>query len=108
MLKGKRMHSIKQALCLLAGFGILAGRLSGALGYSHAESVDELFEQAIDARRQEYLNLRNEIIDRGTEAEAVLQQKCTSPDAVEQLLARAIIERMADPQRYQSYEEILS
>lgn len=102
------MRSIKQTLCLLAGFGILAGRLSGAPGYSHVESVDELFEQAIEARRQAYVDLRNEIIDRGTAAKAVLQRVCTSPDAVEQLLARAILERMADPQRYQSYEEILS
>ncbi len=98
----------KKLFVLAATTLVCLGASNGATREDQEASVDDLFRRALGARRQAYVDWRSEIMQRGTQAKAVLQQACTSRDVVQQFLAKAILERMADPQRYQSYGEILS
>jgi hypothetical protein len=101
-MRGKMRLLVAPALAVLMS-GIVAptGRAQ-----SQPPSVQRLFEQALEAKGDEYIELRNQIAGR-KEAVSFLKAKLSDQDWKAAIIAEAILGRIKQPETYRHYEELL-
>jgi HEAT repeat protein len=68
--------------------------------------IQELFDKALAAEGNEYIELRSELIERKS-ALSFLKAKMADKDWKTAILAEAMLARITEPQRYLRYEQIL-
>ncbi|MHC4284508.1 MAG: HEAT repeat domain-containing protein [Planctomycetota bacterium] len=73
----------------------------------HKLTFQELFDQALKAKGDEYIEIRDAIIKRRKAAVSFLKVKVRDQDWKTAILAEAMLGRITDPKSYRHYEELL-
>ncbi|MHC4361397.1 MAG: HEAT repeat domain-containing protein [Planctomycetota bacterium] len=99
---GKIRLLVAQALAvLMSGIVVPAG-----WAQSQPPSVQRLFEQALEAKGDAYIELRNQIAG-SKDAASFLKPRLSEPNWKTTIIAEAILGRIEQPQTYRHYEELL-
>lgn len=70
-------------------------------------SIEQLFLEAMQVSGQEYVDLRGQILAVAEPNDAYLGKLVESDDLKTRIIAKAILERIQDPQKYRHFEELM-
>ena len=98
----------KMKLLVAPVFALLVSPIAApaAPAQSQPPSLGHLFEQALEAKGDTYIELRNEIAGR-KEAVSFLKARLSHKDWKAAIIAEATLDRITEPRRYAGYEAFL-
>ena len=70
-------------------------------------NLEKLFTDALDAKGQDYIELRQKILSLSPQNDSYLKEQAKSTDLKTRLIAQAILDRAEKPQEYQHFEELM-
>jgi HEAT repeat protein len=105
-------HKIRLCVGLVAvAVGLAAGALAprplAGQTPAGAGDLEELFGRAAACKGPEYVAARDAILRQGERAAPLLKGKLSDPDWHVSMLAQAMLERIADPERYRYCEDLV-
>ena len=95
-------HSVLLLPVILIGL-LTMPTLSLSRAQAQGSTLEQLFAEAVRAEGLDYVNTRNSMIERKTEAVAFLKSKRSGSDWHARVLAEAMIGRIEDPELYTTY-----
>jgi len=102
-----RFNQLVFTTTVLLGLALISESGGFALKADKKEDVPKLFNRAIAAEGAAYLQVRDAIVARGTEAVPFLKQERSGKDRTRRILAAAILGWISEPQKSTRREELV-
>ncbi len=101
------MHRLRNVPSFAVWFACLMGSSVAAQVPEQAQSVEELFERAVEAEGQAYADIRDAILLRGTTAVRLLEQMRASDDRNRRIVAHGMLSWAREPETNRRRQELL-